>query len=55
MQTYGSWSSALLLGGFCTIYALVFNNYKQAVEKHKKLTDLLNDPTVRVATKSQAK
>lgn len=43
------WISALVFGGFCVIYTIVFRNYKLAIENHKKLTDLFNDPKVRVA------
>jgi hypothetical protein len=33
----------------CVIYTLVFRQYKLSVEKHHQLTELFNNPNVRVA------
>lgn len=46
--------SIVFFGG-CFAYAFVFRKYKQAVEKHQKLTDLFQNPKARVATGEQAK
>ena len=54
LTTAFKWMSGLLFGAFCGVYALVFRRYKLTVEHHQKLTDLFNDPNVRVASGSQS-
>lgn len=45
-----SWVSGLFFLGFCYIYVSTFRSYKNAVERHKMLTELFKDPNVRVAS-----
>ena len=54
MDSLYSWVSFLLFGGLLVYFASTFNTYQKAVESHQKLTDLLNDPKVRVASGDQA-
>lgn len=44
----------MLFGGFLVYFASAFMSYSKAVESHQKLTDLMNDPKVRVASGDQA-
>ena len=54
MKTVSEWSTALIFGGFLAYFAMTFRRYKLVVESHQKLTDLMNDPKVRVAQGDQA-
>ncbi len=38
-----------VFGGSLAYFAYTFREYKEAVHKHQKLTDLMNDPNARVA------
>jgi hypothetical protein len=51
---FSEFIGVLVFGIFCTYYAVVFKNYKNAVEKHQMLTDLFNNPNVRVASGESA-
>ena len=54
MESLYSWVSFLLFGGLLVYFASTFKTYQAAVESHQKLTDVLNDPKVRVASGDQA-
>lgn len=55
MKRAAQWISASVFGAFCFVYAMVFKQYKQAVEKHQSLTDIIKNPNVRVAHGEKAK
>lgn len=46
---------SIALVGFSLTYALMVRDYHKALEKHQALTDLLNNPNVRVASGEKAK
>ncbi len=54
MDSLYSWISFLLFGGLLAYFASTFKTYQKAVESHQKLTDILNDPKVRVASGDHA-
>ena len=54
IDTLYSWVSFLLFGGLLAYFAFTFRAYYNAVESHQKLSDLMNDPKVRVANGEQA-
>lgn len=54
VESMSQWMSLIVFGGFLGYFALIFRAYKQVVESHQKLTELLNDPKVRVASGDQA-
>ena len=56
-QGVRNFSEALLtivFFGGCFSYAYMFKKYHDAVEKHQRLTEILNNPKARVATTEQA-
>lgn len=53
-KTFSQIIGIAIFGLFITYYALIFRQYKIAVEKHQQLTELFNNPNVRVASGTQA-
>jgi hypothetical protein len=44
-------ASGIAFLGFLAYYIVTFRRYQAAVDKHASLTALINDPSVRVASK----
>ena len=49
------WFFAILFVGCLAVYASIFSQYSTALASHQKLTDLFNDPNVRVASGEKGK
>jgi hypothetical protein len=47
--------SLLTFGAFLGYFAMTFRRYQVAVSQHQRLTEIMNDPTIRVAHGDTAK
>jgi hypothetical protein len=50
-----AWAPSIIFMVFSGAYLLSFHSYKQAFDRHAKLTEIYNNPKIRVASGSQAK